>query len=751
MPRASVRPAPVAALLAVVLAIVAAVGPAALPSVPLPTALVPAIARAADQLDIQAAARYVVDPAGHRIRASVDITAVNQQPNVQSGGTVTRYFYDGVNLGVQAEATHLRATQDGAPISVKVAKRTGYRLVTLRFRSNIYFQQTAHVRLTFDLPAGAPRSASDVRVGSAFATFIAWAFGDRGTVRVDVPSDFQVDLTGDTMTSAPGPAGYQSYIATATTPLDWYAWINATNDAALTHDTLTLADGEQVVIQAWPEDTRWLGRVSGLLTKGVPDLVDLIGLDWPVKGPLTVTEVHTPLLEGYAGFYDAQTDRITISEDLDDLTIVHEASHAWFNKSLYTERWITEGLADEYASRVLVALGRKRQAPDPVKRSDTAAFALEHWPPPAPIRDTQRSAEEQYGYDAAWTAMRTIVGAVGEDGMRRLFAATAGRTTAYPGEGSPEQTRLPNDWRRFLDLAEEMTPASGPKVEQAIQQWALQPADVKLLAPRTAARAAYATLVTSGGTWAPPDAVRTAMDAWSFATATSAMQAATDVLQERNEVASLAAAQGLVPPADTEAGYQDADNVAELTTLSDDLRTSADALDHLGTASHAVAAPRDFLTQLGLDGHDPAATLEAARSAWQQGDAASATAGADAAVALLAAAPAAGRARATTIGVGAGFAFVVLLVITLFVVARRRRRPRPVPAAAMAAAPPMEPWATRAPLEPSAPAPTSGSQPGEASQTPPAWPRPYATLPPHGAPSGPPPPPSPRDEGAPRP
>ena len=740
MPRASVRPAPAAALLAVLLAIAAALGPAAVPSLALPAALAPAIARAADQLDVQAAAHYVVDPDHHRIRASVDITAVNQQANVQSGGTVTRYFYDGVNLGVQAEATHLRATQDGAPITVTVARRTGYRLVTLRFHSNIYYQQSAHLRLTFDLPAGAPRSASDVRVGSAFATFIAWAFGDRGTVRVDVPSDFQVDMTGDTMEATPGPAGYQSYTASATTPLDWYAWINATNDAALTHDTLTLADGEQVVVQAWPEDRKWLSRVSGLLTRGVPDLVDLIGLSWPVTGPLTVTEVHTPLLEGYAGFYDAQADKITISEDLDDLTIVHEASHAWFNKSLFTERWITEGLADEYASRVLVTLGRKRQGPDPVKRSDTAAFALEHWPPPAPIRDPERSAEEQYGYDAAWTAMRAIVGAVGEDGMRRLFAATVAKTTAYPGEGTPEQTRLPNDWRRFLDLAEEMAPAGGPKIEQAIRQWALEPADAKLLAPRTAARAAYATLVTAGGSWTPPDAVRTAMDTWRFGAATDAMDAATSVLQERDEVASLAAAEGLVPPAATEAGYQDADSVAELSTLRDDLRTSADALQHLGTASDAVAAPRDWLTQLGLDGHDPAGTLDAARVAWQQGDPATAVSGADAAVALLAAAPAAGRARATTIGIGAGLAVVVLLVIVLVVVARRRRRSRPAPAVAVAAGLPFEP-------APAPQAPPPAADP--ASPAPPAWPGPYATLPPHGAPSGPPPPPSPRDEGAP--
>ena len=91
-------------------------------------------------------------------------------------------------------------------------------------------------------------------MGSAFATFVAWAFGDRGSVRVEVPSDFRVDMSGETMQRTPGPDGYQAYTATTTAPVDWYTWVNATNDAALTHDTLSLADGEEVIVHAWPED-----------------------------------------------------------------------------------------------------------------------------------------------------------------------------------------------------------------------------------------------------------------------------------------------------------------------------------------------------------------------------------------------------------------------------------------------------------------------------------------------------------------
>ena len=102
------------------------------------------------------------------------------------------------------------------PIQVDVAKRKGYRLVTVLFRENLYFGETARIRLTFDLPGGEPRSESDVRVGSAFATFMAWAFGDRGSVRVEVPKGFRVEISGEDMDQEADAKGLQVWTATTT-------------------------------------------------------------------------------------------------------------------------------------------------------------------------------------------------------------------------------------------------------------------------------------------------------------------------------------------------------------------------------------------------------------------------------------------------------------------------------------------------------------------------------------------------------
>ena len=206
---------------------------------------------------------------------------------------------------------------------------------------------------------------------------------------------------------------------------------------------------------------------------------------------------------------------ITISENLDNLTIVHEASHAWFNSSLFTNRWITEGLANEYAARTLAGLSTAVSGPPVVKTTSAAAFALNDWGPPAPIRTKAADARETWGYDASWTVVREVVAEVGEPGMRRVFAAAAAGTTAYPGAGTPEATRLPNDWRRFVDLAEEL--GGGTGVAEMIAPWALTPADRAQLAARRAARSAYHDLGGSDGDWAAPPVVRMALDGWDFA------------------------------------------------------------------------------------------------------------------------------------------------------------------------------------------------------------------------------------------
>ena len=132
----------------------------------------------------------------------------------------------------------------------------------------------------------------------------------------------------------------------------------------------------------------------------------------------------------------------------------------------------------------------------------SVAFPLNDWPGPSPIKDDEASAREQFGYDAAYQVMTEIVASAGDEAACSACSRrpTSG-TTAYPGEAAPEQAALTeNDWRRFLDLTEQLGGATG--VASLLQTWALTEDEAELLPARADAREAYEALASVADGWA---------------------------------------------------------------------------------------------------------------------------------------------------------------------------------------------------------------------------------------------------------
>ena len=721
------RPRGLARAAGAILVLVAALGPAS----------VRPVLAAEDELLIETSSSYTLDPAAAAVHVVVDVTATNKKQDLvqqtPTGTRTTRYFYDGVLLVVQSEAVSVKARAGKSALTVKVSQKEGYAVAEVRFRQDIFFGQSTTFTLSYDLPGGAPRSDSDIRVGSAFATFYAWAFGDRGNVVIRVPAGFDVETTGSPVVESVADGVRTLTAASITNVPDWYAVVVADRHDALTSDRLDLPGGEHLVIRAWPEDAEWRSRVSDLLRVGLPVLVDEIGLDWPVQGDIEVAEVHTPLLEGYAGVFYTNRGLIEISEDLDELTIIHEASHAWFNSDLFVGRWIDEGLADEYASRVLDVVSVGGLEPDPLTPDSEGAVRLNEWTHPGRIADAETDARETFGYEASWRVVRELVHDIGEDGMRAVFSAADGRQIAYVGAGKPETVTIPNDWRRFLDLLEEV--GGSTDADRLFRRWVVTPDQVSQLDGRTSAREAYEALVEAGHGWKPGFAVRDPLGRWKFAEATREIAAAAAVLDVRDQIDGIALDLGVAPPASLRTAYEGAvDGLGDARALADEQLAAARSVRD---AADAVAAERDVFTSLGLIGEDPAAALTAAEAAFSSGDTKAATGDATAIGALIDAADDAGRTRALA---GGGVA-VAAGGIVVAVAMRRRRR--------AAVAGPAEP--AERPAAESLPAVDAAATavvpvaaaPSDAEASPSEGTEPYATLggqPPVGPADGPAPP-----------
>ena len=629
---------------------------------------------ASDQLRVAVAATYRVDPPKGAVHVALDITLTNQKPDTSA----TIYYYRSVAFGVPLEAVSFKATSNGSALDSTSDAHQTFRQITIAY-PNLYHGISRKIRLTFDLPSGKPRSESPIRIGLSHAAFTAWAWGDPGLgdVRIIMPPGFETtslgtDPTGKLVESS--RSGHTEYTASdLDDPLGWYSTIEASNRDALTNVSITAA-GEPIIIHAWPEDKQWLGQVSTVLKDSLPDLEAAIGLPWPVSRDLQVSEVTSSEIDGYAGFFDSSDDQITISEDLDDLVIVHEASHAWFDGKLFQGRWIGEGLADEYASRILAAdhPGEIVENPTPVSPTAKGAFDLDTWAPPNRV-DSTSAAYEQYGYDASWTVMRAIVDDVTEARMRDVFKAAAAQTLAYVGAGPAEKAGFVPDWRRFLDLVTDV--GKSTKAEGLLEQWVLTPKEDQELTLRDAARTRYFALVKTGGTWLPPILIRKPMSNWQFDSAQTAMAEAETALAARDALAASTTELGLAMPNELEPEYESAATTADMTALEARIADWTGAAAAIRTTGQALAKERPPLVALGLLDTDPRSGYDAALAAFAAGDDKAVMAGTASTIAALNAAETIGQGRATTAGLAVGVALLVILLLVLVVVRRRRRRP----------------------------------------------------------------------------
>ncbi len=632
----------------------------------------PTVAAAAnDGIDIRTVSTYTLVPDRGTVRVVIDLTARNTTPDVTTPTGTTRFYFTKVHVAVQPEAVAIRATASGASLATAITRRTGFQEVEVGLHAKLYLGRTVVVRIAYELPGGPPRSASGIRVGRAFATFVAWGNGDQAVVRVVLPSTFDPSVTGGPMATSTAAGRTVLSAEGITDTAGWYARIDAARPSALLGRDLTIAPGQRVSVRAWPEDPTWLGRVSDRLARGLPVLDGLIGLTWPVDGALEVEEVHTPLLEGYAGIYRSDSQGIEISEDLDDLTVLHEASHAWFNDGLITGRWIAEGLADTYATTALDRIGVVTEPPYPYPRNDPAAFPLNDWPPLGRIADDATRRREDYGYQTSFAVVQRIVDLAGEAGMRAVFAAAANREVPYVGAGPVERLETTPDWRTLLDYLEERAGSAG--VEAEFRRNVVDEADRVILDARAAARLAYARLTVDGRGWAPPYAVRGPMSDWRFPVAERAMTAGEAILETRDRIAREGDPLGLTAPAALRIAYESA--WSDLVTASEIATDELGAIRAIRTAADRLAAPRDPLVVVGLVGEVPDRSLAEAKTAYAQNDLIRAVFLANAAARTVEAAGDRGLRAAVGIGGAAGLWFAIVLVAALAV--RRRREAVP--------------------------------------------------------------------------
>jgi hypothetical protein len=360
----------------------------------------------------------------------------------------------------------------------------------------------------------------------------------------------------------------------------WLATLVARNDALLEEARVTV-DEHDVVLRGWPGDAEWADTVGDYVTRGIPALAELIGREWPVNGELEIIETSTPHLYGYGGWYDTATDTIEIGDELDPHLILHELSHAWFNETVSDEIWLVEGLAEEYSAQALETLGADSPTPSAVSASDPGAQPLLAWDQDDPA-NSEADEQEDYGYRASWWLVDQLASEVGTEAMAEVIDAAVDGEIAYQGDGEPESVHGGTDWRRALDLFEEVGGAEA--AVGLFTSHVVTDAEVPLLAERAAARQVYADLMAAGSGWTAPLEVRQVMSTWNFGEVAGLAEAASQVLTTRDAVLADLDDIGVAELPGLETAYEGAEDL-------DALAAEAHRYEQVGSIVSAAQEP----------------------------------------------------------------------------------------------------------------------------------------------------------------
>jgi hypothetical protein len=561
---------------------------------------------------------YVVAPEKGAIDVTIRLSIRNSKPDSSCGwGCTTRYHYNEAQIVVEAEAGAVKVTSDAGAVKQSVQKTTKYyRYVHLTY-PRVYYGQTRTVTATYRI-AATPDSAGSDRAGSAYVSLCVLANGyDSGSVSVVVPSVFDPKVvTGDPMPDRT-TADAKVTLASGSLTDTWSFWscIDGANPARLVSSSVS-AGGQTFTLKSWPEDPAWATTVSRDVTADVQRLADLTGLSMP-GGTITIQEVGNYELGQYVGLYDPKIRTVFVTEDLNPSDLAHELSHIWFNDTMFSATWMSEGFAG-YGEKA-AGTGNYEACASPGAYPGTGSPDLNEWTYIDPSSTTEDENVVTWDYAASCYVVTVLADTMGSEPFKDVVAAAAQDEIAYVGAPDDDSVvvKEPLTSRELLDLFDErgMIPAGIAELDQAQELFASYGIikDAGLLEARSEARAEYHSLVSAAGAWKLPYAVRQPMAAWDFETATAALTTTRQILEMRDRLAggglSLdgTAAQDLLEEARTQA---DMDALLTLMEREVDAAAKYDlARDLRDNGANGV------FEKIGLLGTDTAGLLDDARTA----------------------------------------------------------------------------------------------------------------------------------------
>lgn len=449
-------------------------------------------------------------------------TLTNTTRDRTEGGTVFFSFFDSLPLVVPIGAQNLTVTTGGSTLSsTSTALDDDFELRQYSLPSQLRAGQTRTVTISFELPEADLRSDGLFLSNPAYSSFPLWSSSDpgQGSLQLRIPEGAEINDIGNSLRLADRTDGFLVYEPfNFAVPRELFAYVVVTNEDELEQRNIEVL-GQAIEINYWPGDDVWANFADRTITNGLPVLQGQIGIEIPEQSTLQVNESATPYFFGYGGWYDEVETSIDIGNLLDETVMLHELSHAWFNSDLFLDRWISEGLAEEFTWLTQGELGStQEEQPSLPQLTDRGALPLTEWTAAGvgATNSEEFQNQEEYAYGTSWYVVRSITETIGLDDMQAALGEAAANRYAY-GASPSLPLVIGEDWRRFFDLvSDQATPEEAEVIEALFVDYIVDEQDLPAFETRRQARIDFQLLAERDPGWNIPFALSNAMAVWDF-------------------------------------------------------------------------------------------------------------------------------------------------------------------------------------------------------------------------------------------
>ncbi len=614
-------------------------------------------AQAAQGIAESGRARFVVSAVGKPVQVEQLLYLTNLTPPTSQGATVRT----GYALWLPDGESGIRATSSGVSLPVSVVRTGGEQFARITFPEPLRYGYSRDLRVTYTIKGGAPRAKARARVGEGYAAFDVYSPGDPGMARVELvaPTSMEAALGLPTEDSEDSAGELRTTVAVGGGPFGLWSRASLRDPSQAATSTVTVGDSSFDVV-GFPGDKAWAAHIANQLPATIRALEEVSGQQWPNQ-QTTITEDLSGEVYGWDGSYDR--GHIRVSEDLDAALLAHELSHALANYDNLAERWLTEGLAQELATRISVATSVTDRPHPTVRPGQSGAFPLATWPGSFGVA----TRSEAYGYPAAWRAMHALMEGSAPATRPALVRALTTKATVYDAPGDITTAAAPTTWRQAYDLFEVV--GQNPQTRSVMTTWVISAKDAKAIPARTAARTAYAEADELDGEWALPLGVRTPMTDWDFPAATAAMARVRELAAPAARAQQVGAEAGL-STTELRTAYQVANEPYEYQQVGAQLLGFVGQAQAYDAVRSQVRTP-GLLTRLGGSVVSPDQAVAAAGAAIEE------LQFTDAETALATARDNLHTARLVGLGIVGGALVVLLLLVLVAAMVLRRNTPGP--------------------------------------------------------------------------